>query len=77
MALYTFYPGKSESSGNTYLIHDLEDDAAAERTAELILVTHPSCASVNVWCGDRYVMEHLRAQPAVRTAPIGHLDSSQ
>jgi hypothetical protein len=59
--IYTFYPQQETGVSPTFETFDLEDDDAVEAVARDVIVRHPSCASVAVWCAERQVGVHRRA----------------
>lgn len=55
MAIYTFFPRKSDGSALTFEAIELADDQAAMDHCRWVLSEHLSATEVVVWDGDRRV----------------------
>lgn len=54
VAIYTFYPCR-DSQPASFEAHEADGDEAAMKAAHALLAAHPSCDSVEVWEGERFL----------------------
>ena len=67
MALYTFYPCKSDGTSETFTCLDLQDDGEAFARALRVLDDHRGSTEVVIWAGNRRVTSRRRS-PSILSA---------